>query len=92
MSPSELTVFIWGCLATASVTVTLFFLRFWQLSRERLFLFFALGFLTLAANWAGLALINPPAESRHYLYVLRLVAFLLIIVGIVDKNRRSARG
>jgi hypothetical protein len=91
MSPTELTIFIWGCLATASVTVSLFFLRFWRLSRERLFLFFALGFLTLATNWAGLALINPPVESRHYLYVLRLIAFLLIIVGIVDKNRRSAR-
>jgi len=23
---------------------------------------------------------------RHYFYVLRLVAFLLIIIGIVDKN------
>jgi Family of unknown function (DUF5985) len=91
MSPTELTIFIWGCLATASLTVSLFFLRFWRLSRERLFLFFALGFLTLAANWAGLALINPPVESRHYLYVLRLIAFLLIIVGIVDKNRRSAK-
>jgi hypothetical protein len=91
MNPTELTIFIWGCLATASVTVTLFFLRFWQLSRERLFLFFALAFLALGTNWVGLALINPPVESRHYLYLLRLTAFLLIIVGIVDKNRRRAR-
>jgi hypothetical protein len=28
-------------------------------------------------------------ESRHYVYVLRLLAFLLLIAGIVDKNRRS---
>jgi hypothetical protein len=91
MTPTELTIFIWGCLATASLTVSLFFMRFWRLSRERLFCFFALAFLALAANWAALALINPPVESRHYVYLLRLTAFLLIIVGIVDKNRRSAR-
>ncbi|HKZ74858.1 MAG TPA: DUF5985 family protein [Steroidobacteraceae bacterium] len=90
MSPAELNLFLWGALATAGLVVSLFFFRFWRVTSERLFLFFALGFLTLAANWVGLALIHPPVESRHYLYTLRLLAFVLIIVGIVDKNRRSA--
>jgi hypothetical protein len=30
-------------------------------------------------------------ESRHALYLLRLAAFVLIIIGIVDKNRRERR-
>jgi hypothetical protein len=92
MSPQELNVFLWGALATASTVVTLFFVRFWRVSNDRLFLYFALGFLTLAANWTALALIHPPLESRHYLYVLRLLAFVLIIVGIIDKNRRGDAG
>ena len=32
----------------------------------------------------------PPSETRHYFYLLRLGAFLLIIVGIVAKNRGAA--
>jgi hypothetical protein len=38
-----------------------------------------------------IGIVNPTAESRHYLYVLRLVALLLIIAGIVDKNRSARR-
>jgi hypothetical protein len=90
MIPDYVNMFLWGALAMASIAVCLFFLRFWRVSRERLFLFFALAFVAFAANWAGLALVNPPVESRHYLYLVRLLAFVLIIVGIVDKNRRSA--
>jgi hypothetical protein len=91
MSSDELNLFMWGALATASFVASLFFARFWRVTGDRLFLFFALGFLTLSANWTGLALIHPPIESRHYLYMLRLLAFVLIIIGIIDKNRRTAR-
>jgi hypothetical protein len=38
---------------------------------------------------AGL-LIDPTLELQHYVYLIRLFTFLLLIVGIVDKNRRSA--
>jgi len=31
------------------------------------------------------------AESRHWFYVLRLLAFALIAIGIVDKNRSLGR-
>jgi hypothetical protein len=58
------------------------------MTRDRLFVFFAIAFAALAANWIGLSMIDPDVESRHNIYVLRLLAFVLIIVGIVDKNRR----
>ena len=29
------------------------------------------------------------AESRHRLMLMRLAAFVLIIIGIFDKNRRA---
>jgi hypothetical protein len=86
-------LFMWGILAMASLAAALFFLRYWRESRERLFAFFALAFAGLAANWTGLAIIDhPSAEARQeYAYVVRLIAFVILLVGILDKNRRSGR-
>jgi hypothetical protein len=83
-------IYIWGALTMACAVTALLFLRFWKVSRERLFLFFALAFAVFGLNWGSLGLLDPVAETRHYFYVLRLIAFLLIIVGVVDKNRRGA--
>ena len=84
-----LKVFLNGATVMGSVACALFFLRFWRQSRDRLFAFFALAFLALAANWALLTLSNATDETRHYIYLLRLAAFLLIILGIWDKNRKG---
>jgi predicted small integral membrane protein len=84
--------FLWGALTMGSAAVALFFLRYWRASGDRLFLFFATAFFVMALNWLGLAFIDPQAELRHTIYLLRLLAFTLIIVGIIDKNRsRSPR-
>ena len=83
--------FLWGGLAIACLIAALLFLRFWTLTRERLFVFFALGFAVFASNWTWMALSisAPEVEARHYMYYLpRLLAFSLIILGILDKNRR----
>lgn len=81
--------FIWGMLTTESAVAALFFLQFWRVSGDRLFLYFALAFAAMTANWIGLSAVDPAFELRHYLFLSRLLAFLLIIAGIVDKNRRS---
>jgi hydrogenase/urease accessory protein HupE len=81
-----MTLFLWGACAMASATIALFFWSFYRRTAERLLATFALGFATLAVHWVGLAIVQPVEETRHYFYVLRLVAFLLIIIGIVDKN------
>ncbi len=70
----------------------LFFLRFWRQGRDRLFFFFMIAFWLLAINWLAIALVNPGIESRHYVMSIRLAAFLLILVAIFDKNRRSRGG
>jgi hypothetical protein len=80
---------LWGALAMACWVAGLFFLRFWKVSRDRLFLFFMVSFWCLGLNWLWLGLSNSTLETRHYAYLLRLVAFALLIVGIVDKNRRG---
>ena len=81
-------LFLWGALAMSSGVAGLYFWRFWIESKDRLFVFFALAFWVLALNWVGLALIDEP-ETRHWVYAVRLVAFVLIIAGIIDKNRRG---
>jgi hypothetical protein len=74
-----------GAVAVCCLLAGLFFLRFWKLTRDRLFLLFCVAFWIFALNWVLLALGGPLAE---HLYVLRLLTFLLIAGAIVDKNRR----
>jgi hypothetical protein len=81
--------FLWGAAAMACWVAGLFFLRFWRTSLDRLFLFFGAAFWVFALNWVWLAAANIAIESRHHVYVLRLVAFALIILGIIDKNQRT---
>jgi predicted permease len=88
MTIEALRLLLWGALVFGCTTVSIFFVRFWSLSRDRFFLFFAAAFAFLALNWVGLVVIPTEVETRHYAYLLRLVAFVLIIVGIIDKNRR----
>ena len=77
--------------ATAAAAAGLFFFRFWRESRDRLFAFFGAAFWVLALSWALLALIDPPDERRPFVYAIRLAAFLLMIIGMVDKNRAGSR-
>jgi hypothetical protein len=82
-----------GVLAALAVTAALFFVRFWKESGDRLFAFFAAGFVMLGADWFIHAMVNASHETQHYLYLLRLGAFVLILAGIISKNssNNSAR-
>jgi len=80
--------FIMGATAMGCWTAMLFFLRFWRESGDRLFGLFSASFLLLGLTRFGLALSHDPSEGETYLYWVRLVAYLLIIAAIVDKNRR----
>ena len=81
--------FLWGALAMGSATIALIFLRYWRRTHDRLFVFFAVAFAVMAFNWIGLAFIDPGIELRHTLFLLRLAAFVIIIIAIIDKNRRG---
>ena len=80
--------FIMGAIAMASSIVALFFLRFWRETGDRLFAIFALAFLLLGFTRLGLALSPQELEGHTHWYWVRLAAFVLILVAIVDKNRR----
>ena len=79
--------FCWGVLAMGSLVAGLFFLRYWKVTGDRLFAFFAMAFAMLSTNYVVLAAVDPAFEARHLIYLIRLAGFILIIVGVVDKNR-----
>lgn len=83
--------FLSGAIVVACMAIGVRFLRFWKDTRDRLFIYFALAFWTFGVNWLALAVFQPPDETRHYFYLVRLAAFVLIIAGIVDKNLSRRR-
>lgn len=71
----------------------LFFFRFWRKTRDRFFLVFGLAFWTLAIERVGLVFVNPTIEDRQpVIYLIRLLAFLLILYAVWEKNRPARAG
>ena len=87
---TDLTLFLSGAGGAGFLLASLFFLRFWKRTRDGLFLAFAAAFFLLGLGQSLLALANVPDEERSWLYLIRLVAFALILVAIIRKNRRAA--
>ena len=77
-----------GAIAMGSTIAALFFLRFWRETGDRLFVMFAISFLLLGITRLGLALSHDSIEGETHWYWGRLAAFVLILIAIVDKNRR----
>ena len=80
-----------GAIVMGFAAAGLFFLRFWRETRDRLFLIFSLAFWILGIQRLALALSPSTGEDRTWLYLLRLLGFVLILAAIVDKNREGAQ-
>ena len=79
--------FLAGIATCASWGAAAFFVRFWRETGDRFYALFAIAFLILSLNWMLVAVVHPSAESSPFFYLLRLAAFTLIILAVVDKNR-----
>jgi hypothetical protein len=82
-------IFLNGVSACAAAISALMFVRFWRNTADRLFLWFALAFSMFAINYAALGMVQPAEEAHHWLYVIRLTGFTLILAAVVDKNRED---
>jgi hypothetical protein len=82
-------LFLHGATSMGCIVATMYFLRFWRDTQDRLFVLFAIAFGLLALNRAALALGHPTDESTPYFYLARLAAFVLIAFAVIDKNRRG---
>jgi hypothetical protein len=81
--------FIWGALTMSCAVAALCFARFYVRTRERLFVWFATAFAVLGLNWMGLALSPAHAETHNAVYLIRLLAFVIIIAAMIDQNRQK---
>lgn len=81
-----------GIITMGYATGALFFFRFWRESQDRLFLIFGIAFSTLAFQQLVYGLTNEASESPALLYLIRLIAFILILVAILDKNLKARKG
>jgi hypothetical protein len=89
----------------AGVTVTtfsasgLFFYKFWRASHDRFFLGFALACWLIAServvslfiDGTQEAIRTAATESSSWVYFFRLLAFVIILGVIIDRNRRTGR-
>jgi hypothetical protein len=88
----EMDHFISGGVAFGYLMAGVFFLRFWRRTHDRLFVMFALAFWLLGiVRFAIVATSVTTGEVHedHFLYWFRLIAYLLILAGILDKNLRK---
>jgi hypothetical protein len=79
--------FVSGALFFGFTVVALFFLRFWRKTGDRLFALFALSFALMSFSRFLLGFMHLPENVSPYVYGLRLLANVLLIYGIIDKNR-----
>ena len=86
----DITLFLHGGISVVCLLIGVKFLAFWYSSRDRFHLWFVAAFWVFAAGWVIRAFATSTSEDVHYVYVPRLIAFLLIIAAILDKNRRAA--
>jgi hypothetical protein len=86
--------FIIGMNSALSAVAGLAFFKFWLTTRDRLFILFATAFFILAVDWAVLTMLRHfsanPTEHNILIYSVRLLAFILILSAIIDKNRRGS--
>ena len=78
-----------GGIATLSLTAALFFLHFYRVTRDRFFLYFALSFALEGVNRVLLYVSVGLNEDAPLYFVIRLVAYGLILAAIAQKNRRA---
>jgi membrane-associated PAP2 superfamily phosphatase len=84
-------IFFSGVSTAGFLVAAVFFARYWTRTREPLLGIFAAAFALMGVNNAIIGLADIPREERSVVYLVRLAAFVLIIVGIVWTNLRRTR-
>jgi uncharacterized membrane protein HdeD (DUF308 family) len=78
--------FLIGVIATSSIVAGVFFLKFWKQTHDQLFLAFGVSFIIEGLNRTSVLLLDKPNEGSPVIYIVRLLAFLIILAAILKKN------
>jgi len=88
-APPGLEIFVAGAITAGFAIAGLFFLRFWIVTRDSLFAAFAAAFWLMGLNQVANITARTAQAENSAAYLFRLAAFLLIILAILNKNRRG---
>lgn len=80
-----------GALVLAYLIAGVHFFQFWRRTGDRLFIHFAVAFWLFVLNQLVTSSPNVADQTGGYEYLLRVLGFVVIIAGIVDKNRGRSR-
>lgn len=76
-----------GGIATTSVIAAFLFLKFYWQTKDSFFLYFAAAFVLEGLNRVPKAFSSDAGEDKPEFYLVRLLAYALILVAIWQKNR-----
>jgi hypothetical protein len=79
--------FFSGITCMGCFVAILFFFKFWKQTGDRFFGLFGLAFAIFGLNRIAITVFNSENENNAFFYLLRLLAFILILYAIIDKNR-----
>lgn len=79
-----------GAITLANLLIGLFFFRFWRGTRDSFFLYFSLSFSIEGFNRLISGITHTLYEDAPLYYLIRLIAYSLIVIAIWKKNRRAA--
>lgn len=79
-----------GVILCECIVIAMFFISFWKRTNDSFFIYLASSFAFFAIERILFQYVGGVHESTPYLYGLRLLGFLCIIVAIMEKNRRRA--
>jgi len=80
-------LFFLGFATACSLVAGLFFLRFWRATSDKLFLGFAAFFLFESASDLVMLNLRHPSEGNAWVFLLRLIGTLAVLIAILGKNR-----
>ncbi len=90
-------LFLAGVRMASFLASSVFFLKFWKASRDRFFLLFSAACCLLAIECVVLSFLvhsNYSAmlsitEANGAVYLMRVCAFIMILLAIIEKNRKN---
>lgn len=81
-----------GAIAMAAFTIALIFIRFWRTTGDRFFVFFAVAFALIGLGRIALGAVPHSDDQTPVIYLIQLLAFVVILFAVIDKNRRARDG
>jgi hypothetical protein len=92
MKGETMIAFLSGVVTLGYMIAGAWFLKFWKRTGDRLFVSFALAFWLFALNQIVSVMLGSGDREIQFEYILRVLGFVLILIGIARKNVTLFRG